>query len=127
LIDQDESRIFRLDRFLTHRAKHRSFNIPAVRREDMGVAINRTYLLKMGNIIQYKFQYWDYPQTALDKLPGSKVDKKLTDSVIISGEMYSEGGLLWLLSQGNRIKVLEPQSLVNEVQTRLQRALDLYK
>lgn len=128
-IEKKKNYVYRMDRFKQFKSKNKSYNTPFVNREDEGENANKTHLLKMGNDVHYKFQYWNYPQTALDKLPGSKIERRIDkdNSVIISGEGYAEGLLLWIMSQGDRIKVIEPQSLVEAVHKRLLGALDLYR
>jgi len=128
LINNKKSYNYRLDRFQTVKPKRKTFNVPIDKKEDEGAAIKKTNLLKMGNDVQYKFRYWNYPQTALDRLQGSKVTKRFPDgSVIIEGEIYAEGAKLWILSQGANIKVLAPQSLVDQVKEQLRDTLSLYK
>jgi len=128
MIDKDKAYNYRLDRFQTVTGRHGSYNVPADKKEDEAAAINKTNLLKMGNDVHYKFRYWNFPQTALDRFPGSKVTKQFDDgSVIIEGEIYAEGAKLFILSQGNKIKVMEPISLVEQVKAEHQKALDLYK
>jgi len=128
IIDKDQSYNYRLDRFQTVQPKRKTFNVPAAKKEDEGAAIQKTNLLKMGNDVHYKFRYWNYPQTALDRLQGSKITQQFEDgSVMIEGELYAEGAKLWILSQGAQIKVLAPQSLVEQVKTQLQAALNLYR
>lgn len=125
---KDNPRIFRLDRFnLPITEKRKSVNIPYSKKVDEGAMLNKTHLLKMGNDVTYKFEYFSYPQTALDKLPGSKIVEVKDNSVVISGSIFSEGALLWIFSQGNQLKVLEPSSLVEEVKQRLHDTLDLYE
>ncbi|GEO47392.1 helix-turn-helix transcriptional regulator [Companilactobacillus kimchii] len=126
--DKDNPRVFRIDRFdFPIKEKRKSYNIPFSKKVDEGEVLKKTYLLRMGNDVNYTFQYWNYPQTALDKLPGSKiVETKDDGSVIIKGEIFSEGALLWILSQGDGLKVLGPDSLVKEVKTRLKKAVELY-
>ncbi|HIY92288.1 MAG TPA: WYL domain-containing protein [Candidatus Companilactobacillus pullicola] len=126
--DKSNPRVFRIDRFdFPIMEKRKSYNIPFNKKVDEGEELKKTYLLRMGNDVHYKFQYWNYPQTALDKLPGSRiVETKDDGSVIIKGEIFSEGALLWIFSQGDGLKVLEPESLVREVKERLKKAVELY-
>ncbi|TGD23656.1 WYL domain-containing protein [Companilactobacillus suantsaicola] len=121
--------VFRVDRFVFPvKELRKSYNIPFDKKVDEGVVINKMFLLKMGNDVHYRFQYWSNPQTALNKLPGSEIEKSMPDgSVIIKGEIFSEGALLWIFSQGDQIKVLGPRSLKIMVKERLRKTLELYK
>lgn len=128
-LDQvDKSTVFRLDRFLTVRPLVDQVGVPADKKVDEGAMRNKTYLLNGGHELHYRFRYWGYPQTALDKLPKSKLVQQFKDgSVEIEGDMFSQGALLWVLGQGALIKVLAPQSLKEEVKESLQKALSYYK
>jgi len=128
IIDKGQSYNYRLDRFQTVTPKRKTFNVPTTKKEDEGAAIKKTNLLKMGNDVHYKFRYWNYPQTALDRLQGSRITHKYEDgSVAIEGEIYAEGAKLFILSQGDKIKVMEPASLVEQVKETYQKALKLYQ
>jgi len=128
IIEKGQSYNYRLDRFQTVEPKRKTFNVPAAKKEDEGAAIKKTNLLKMGNDVHYKFRYWNYPQTALDRLQGSQITHKYEDgSVVIEGELYAEGAKLFVLSQGDKIKVMEPASLVEQVKETYQKALKLYQ
>jgi len=69
-----------------------------------------------------------YPWTALDKLPNSRIISQESDGgVIIEGYLYLQGLKHWILSEGTIVKVLEPQSLIEEVKKELRASLDQYK
>lgn len=122
------SRTYRLDRILSYTLFDTSIHIPREKWEDGTSIRNFTYLLNGGHKSYYKLKYRGYPQTALDRLPNSRVAKKTADgSVIIEGYLNSQGLLLWILGQGTFVKVLEPASLVTEVKKALQASLDQYK
>ncbi|HCD07550.1 MAG TPA: hypothetical protein DEQ50_04675 [Lactobacillus sp.] len=128
LSDKKKTYLFRLDRFKKIEMTHKSLIVPAAKRKDTGEVLGKTQLLSMGNDIHFRILYLDYPQAALDKLPSSKIEKRLDDkSVIITGELFSEGAIRWILSQGNRVKVLQPQSLIDEVKNRLKSTLEFYE
>ncbi|WP_119317158.1 WYL domain-containing protein [Companilactobacillus formosensis] len=125
---KDNPRIFRIDRFeFPIDSSKRAINIPYSKKVDEGTMLNKTHLLKMGNDVNYSFEYFSYPQTALDKLPGSRIVEKKENSVIIEGSIFTEGALLWIFSQGNQLKVLGPDSLVRAVKQRLVDTLKLYE
>lgn len=128
--DRDESQIFRLDRFdEVHRLRSSRGIFPLEKRVDIGTLRNQTYLLPGGKKINYKFRYWAYPQTALDKLPNSRVTHTYPDgSVDIEGaDLGAQGALLWVLSQGKNLKVIRPQSLVDLVKANLKATLAFYE
>lgn len=122
------SRVYRLDRILSYKLSRKSVNVPREKWEDGTSIRNFTYLLNGGRKSYFKIKFRGYPWTALDKLPNSRIVSHEADgSVIIEGYLYTQGLKRWLLSQGNIVKVLEPQSLIEEVKKGLMNALNQYK
>jgi len=122
------ARVCRLDRILSYKELESSVNVPREKWED-GTSVRKyTYLLNGGRKSYFKIKYWGYPWTALDKLPNSKLVSRESDgSVIIEGYLHSQGLKHWLMSQGTVVKILEPQSLIEEVKKELRGSLEQYK
>ena len=59
------------------------------------------------------------------KVPMLAYDSKHFETTI--DVAVSEGLISWLMSFGNKIKVLEPQSIADAVQNRAKEILDAYK
>lgn len=120
---------YRLDRFSNvTKTKKKKIKLDYKKKIEDGVLRNKTYLLSGGKETTYTFRYWAFPQTALDRLPNSKVIKHFDDnSVLIEATSFEQGTLLWILSQGTFIKVLTPPSLVKLVKNELNKVMDLYK
>jgi len=75
--------------------------------------------------IQFSYRY--YEQTALDFFPRSRVVKYNEDgSVVIEAFAKVDGAVLWLLSQGEAVKVLAPQSLVERMKETLTNTRNQY-
>lgn len=128
------TRVYRLDRILKYSPSSDRRMIPSNQREDESSIRNFTYLLNGGEKHYYKIAYRGYPQTALDRLPGSRImmkdDKYIRrpdGSVIIEGYLFTQGMKHWILGQGTFVEVLEPSSLISEVKRELQKSLDQYK
>lgn len=126
----DKTFVYRLDRFTEiHISRSKQIRLPQARKIDVGELRNRTYLLSGGKRISYRFRYWGYPQTALDKLPDSKLISTNADgSVTIGGRDLSEqGAMLWVLGQGSLIKVEQPASLIERLKAELKKTLGYYE
>ena len=64
----------------------------------------------------------------LDRLPTAKVVEQNGRTSIIEAEVnHGRGIIMYLLSQGAWVKVLSPQSLVDEMQEELHQMLALYE
>ena len=95
---------------------------------------DKTFMMSGGNDVNYVFSYTGYPQTALDQLPKSTIKKNSDGSLykdkdggqIIEGHISHNGALMWVLSQGSKVKVKFPITLAQEVQENLTATLDRY-
>ena len=45
----------------------------------------------------------------------------------IEAEVYGKGCLMWLLSQGDKVEILRPESLREEMKNTLQKMIERYK
>lgn len=67
-------------------------------------------------------------QAILDRLPTAKVVDKNGNISIIEAEVnHGCGIIMYLLSQGSWIKVLSPQSLVDEMKEEIEKMQNLYR
>jgi len=132
---ENPNRVYRLDRFQQIApALDIKLKPQQAKKTDEGVFINNTHLVHGGNVTTYRFRYWGFPQTALDKLPYSHivpedpaVAKANGGGVLIEASAFEEGTMLWVQSQGTYIKVLSPASLVEKIKTELQQTLAQYQ
>lgn len=79
--------------------------------------------------IQFKF-YGDSPEPVLDRLPTAQLvtsDKQKDHGYMFKAEVYGRGIVMWLLSQGNKIEVLRPESLRQEMKQKAEEILKLYR
>lgn len=60
----------------------------------------------------------------LDRLPMAKVIAEENGAYIIEAEVYGNGILMWLLSQGSAMEILRPQSMRDEMKRSLQEMLE---
>lgn len=75
-----------------------------------------------------KFEYiGDSVQTILDKLPSARVVDKVGGVNIIEAQAYGKGVNMFLLSQGKKIKVLEPEEFVTEMKNEIESMSELYE
>ncbi len=66
-------------------------------------------------------------QAVLDRLPTAKLIDVRNGVNIIEAQVYGDGIRMWLLSQGNWVKVLEPQELADEIRGCAERIVESYK
>ena len=62
-----------------------------------------------------KFRYFGASvEHVLGRLPTAKAIKRDVGVYDVSAEVYGDGILIWLLSQGSQVNVMEPQELREE-------------
>lgn len=130
LIEKDKTLVYRLDRFQKIDVGQ-VMNIPADKKPDEGRVLNETYMLGGGNYIHYKFRYFSSKAVALNNVPNSHLSKdddpNNSKVAIVEGDLFSQGALFWVLSQGTQVKVIEPETLIRDLKETLQKTLNSYK
>ena len=71
--------------------------------------------------------YGDSPEPVLDRLPTACVVEQKEDEYIIDAEVYGNGIIMWLLSQGKRIEVISPETLRLEMKREVEKILEFYQ
>lgn len=126
--ETEKSIPYRLDRFQKYNAsKARKIKIPQMLKKDDGEDRKDTYLLNYGHTVNFEFYYSGYPQTALDRIPNSRIKQTLDNEVLIEGTAYSQGLILWIMGQGSRVRVKSPASLIRDVKSELEKTLEYYE
>ncbi|WP_125588137.1 helix-turn-helix transcriptional regulator [Companilactobacillus jidongensis] len=118
----------RLDRFEEyHASRSKKIKLPQQLKKDDGSERNNTYLLNYGNSVHFELYFSGYPQTALDRFPNSKVKQTLDNEVLIEGNAYTQGLVLWIMGQGSRVRVKSPASLISAVKDELEKTIKYYE
>lgn len=66
-------------------------------------------------------------EAVLDRLPTAEVIAEEKDFAFIRVEVYGEGIIMWLLSQGHRVEVLKPTSLRLKMKEKIYKMQQLYE
>ena len=119
--------IFRMDRILDYKLLGEKFQIPYANRFEEGEFRKRIQFMYAGKLMKIRLKYYGpNPEPVLDRLPTAKVLEQKESESVIEAEVYGKGIVMWLLSQGNRIEVLKPDSLRQEMKQTLLEMLDRY-
>ena len=59
--------------------------------------------------------YGNNPEPILDRLPTARVIEQYDNECTLEAEVFGNGIIMWLLSQGSKIEVLKPESMRDEV------------
>ena len=124
----DYPAVFRLDRIITYEELGTKFAVPYSSRFEEGEFRKRVQFMFPGPLTKLQFRYTGRNlEAVLDRLPTAKVISKNNESVILEAEVYGNGILMWLLSQGKAIEILKPESLRDEIRQMLIEMLNKYK
>lgn len=118
---------FRLDRILSYKILNERFKIPYSQRFEAGDFRNKINMMYQGELIKFTFRFTGHSvEAVLDKFPVSRVIEEGDGYCIIEAISYEQGLLMWLFSQGEWIKVLTPNDLVEKVKDKLNKMRSLY-
>lgn len=124
----DYPAVFRVDRILKYREIGEKFRIAYANRFEEGEFRKRVQFMFPGKLTHIEFRYSGRNVEAiLDRLPTAEIILKEKAGFVIRSEVYGNGILMWLLSQGSTVEVLRPQSLRKEMKRILQEALQKYE
>lgn len=124
----DYPAIFRMDRIVDYRILDQKFTLPYANRFQEGEFRKRIQFMYPGRLQNIRFRYTGTSVDAvLDRLPTARVLRQEGNSHILEAEVYGKGIIMWLLSQGERVEVLAPETLRNEMKETLLKMLEQYQ
>ena len=119
--------IFRIDRIKKYKHMDEKFKVSYASRFEEGEFRKRIQFMYAGKLQKVTLKYYGVnPEPILDRIPTAKVIEQKDNECIIEAEVYGGGIILWLLSQGDKVEVLKPGSMREEMKRILQDMLKLY-
>lgn len=120
--------IYRLDRIEEIRLLTEHFNLNYTDRFQEGEFRKRVQFMYPGKLLKIKFKFWgDSIEAVLDRLPTSQIVDKDEDKYIVEAEVFGKGIKMWLLSQGDKLEVLEPTEFREEINQTIKKMINNYK
>lgn len=120
--------IFRIDRIKNYKHMNEKFRVSYANRFEEGKFRKRIQFMYAGRLLSIKLKYYgDNPEPILDRLPTARVVEQYEHECIIEAEVYGKGCLMWLLSQGNKVEILRPEGLREEMKKTLLQMLERYQ
>lgn len=111
-ISKENTRVCRLDRMSRLSDTGESFTVNYGGRLREGVFKNSIQYMYGGKPEHIRFLYrGPSVEAVLDRLPTAKAEAQENGNFLITDEIRGDGILMWLLSQGSRVKVLAPAEL----------------
>ncbi|NFE81114.1 WYL domain-containing protein [Clostridium sporogenes] len=124
----DDPAVFRIDRIKKYKGSRKKFYISESERFEDGQFRNRIQFMYSGKLMKIKFEFSGTSLEAiLDRLPTAKVIEQCDDKYIIEAEVFGKGIMMWILSQGSRLKVIYPNSLIEEIKNEIKKFKNIYK
>lgn len=113
--------IYRLDRIRSIEETGEKFSVPYKDRFKEGEYKNRTQFMFGGEPQKISFNYYGSSvEAVLDKFPMAKVVDEKEGVCSIEAEVFGTGVKMWLLSQGSKVKVTAPETLVQEMKQEIE-------
>ncbi len=121
--------IYRLDRIESYEVlEERCPCRNEEKRFEDGEFRKRIQFMRPGKLLRLRLKFYGRSLEALlDRLPTAKVIERSEEYALIEAEVFGDGIVWWILSQGEFIEVLEPESLRQEVAAKLEKSLAKYR
>lgn len=120
--------IFRIDRIKDYKHIDRKFRVSYANRFEEGELRKRIQFMYAGQLMCIKIKYYgNNPEPVLDRLPTARIIEQSECECIIEAEVYGKGIIMWLLSQGDKVEVLSPESLREEMKNAVVDILKRYE
>lgn len=108
--------IYRIDRLTDYKILNEKFNVPYSNRFEEGEFRKRVQFMYGGDLLKVELKYsGESVESILDRLPTAEIIETGKDGTVIRAEVFGRGIKPWILSQTNRIEVLKPQELREEM------------
>lgn len=122
LDEEDFPVVYRIDRIKRYMKLGERFLIPYAKRFEAGEFRKRVQFMYPGELMTIRFEFTHgVLEAVLDRLPTAKIIKEGEGKTTIEAEVFGEGVVVWLLSQGSKIRVLSPASLVEKMKEEVKR------
>lgn len=120
--------VFRIDRITGYEPLGEKFKIDRAVRFEEGEFRKRTQFMYPGKLMNVSFRFLgSNPEAILDRLPTAEIESIDENGYLIKAQVYGKGIIMWFLSQGANVEVLEPRGLREEMQSLLKCIITLYE
>lgn len=115
---------YRIDRIAAVKSIGRKFSY---QRYEDGELKKRAQFMYGGQLLKLKFKY-NGPslESIMDRFPTAQIIERFEQETVIKAEVFGKGCIMWILSQGEQIELLEPIELREELTKRSVELLNRY-
>lgn len=119
--------IYRIDRIEKLIVTNDNFKVEYSKRFQDGDFRKRIQFMYAGRLQRVVFEFGGTSvEAVLDRIPTAKIVKQDQGKYLIEAEVYGDGIIMWLLSQGSNVKVLSPQRLVDKIKGEIEKLYSYY-
>lgn len=119
--------IYRIDRLESFDILNETFEVPYKNRFEEGEFRKRVQFMYGGELLRIKFKYYgESVEAILDRIPTAVIENAENGVYTIKAEVFGRGIKPWILSQADKIEILEPKELKNEVIELVKKIKELY-
>lgn len=119
--------IYRVDRIKSLIVTDENFTIEYSSRFQDGDFRKKIQFMYSGRLQRVVFEFWGTSvEAVLDRIPTAKITKQYEGKYLIEAEVYGDGIIMWLLSQGGNVKVLSPERVVDKIKVEIEKLNSLY-
>lgn len=122
----DNDLFYRLDRIKEWYPSDEKIKIEHKDRYKDGELRQKIQYMTPGTPKKIRFEFTGILEAALDRFPMSKVIENDGKKALLEVETIDQGAKMWLLSQGQRVKIVSPADFKNEMQAEIKAMLDNY-
>lgn len=124
----DYPTIFRIDRIKDYTRLDKKFKIAYANRFEEGEFRKRVQFMYAGKLMNIRLKFYGHnPEPILDRLPTARIVEQSENESVIDAEVYGNGIIMWLMSQGDKVEVLKPESLRRDIKDNLLKILEKYQ
>ena len=124
----DYPAVFRLDRIIDVKEMGEKFSIQYNNRFEEGEFRKRVQFMYPGELMKIQFYFRGVNvEAVLDRLPIARILSQKDGEWLVEAQVYGQGMMMWLLSQGEMIEVVSPASFREKMVEKLKKMLENYE
>ena len=119
--------IYRIDRISGYEVLSETFRVPYANRFEEGEFHKRVQFMYGGDLLKLEFKYTgESPEAITDKLPTAEIISRDEDTYIFRAEVFGRGIKPWILGQADKIEILKPAELREEIKELISKINSIY-
>ena len=119
--------IYRIDRISEYKVTNERFQVPYANRFEEGEFRKRVQFMYGGDLLRLEFKYYgESPEAIIDRLPTAEIISKDDKSFTFRAEVFGRGIKPWILGQADKLEVVKPAELRQEIKELIENMKKLY-